>query len=47
MSDYTNILRLCVKVHLHVTSAFAYFFDLYHPFLENANVKCEHNQLLP
>ena len=27
--------------------AFAFFCDLCRPFLENANVKCEHNKLLP
>ena len=32
------------KIHPHLTSAFAFFFDLCHPI---PNVKCEHNHLLP
>ena len=34
-------------LHSHVTCAFAFFFDLCRPVLENTNVKCEHNHLLP
>ena len=30
--------NLIFKVHSHVTSAFAFFFDLCHPILKNANV---------
>ena len=36
-----------LKVHSHITSAFAFFFDLYRPILENANFKREHHHLLP
>ena len=36
----------CIKVGLHVTSAFAFSFDICRHILENANVKCEHNHLL-
>ena len=35
-----------VKPGLHVTSAFAFLFYLWHHVLENANVKCKHHQLL-
>ena len=36
-----------VKVDLHVTSTFAFFFDFSRLFLENKNIECEHNHLLP
>ena len=36
-----------IKAHLHITSAFAFFFNLCSPVLENANFKCEHHHLLP
>ena len=35
-----------VKPGLHVTSAFAFSFDLCRHILENANVKCKHHHLL-
>ena len=41
------VTRMCVKIHSHVTSAFAFFFDLCHPVVENVNANCEHNYLLP
>ena len=37
----------CLKVHSHVTSAFAYFFDLCRSVLQNANVKLDHYHFLP
>ena len=33
-------------MYLHVTSALAFFFDLYRLILLNGNVKCEYHQLL-
>ena len=36
-----------MKVDSHVMSAIAFFFDLCHPALANANGKGEHNHLLP
>ena len=36
-----------LKVHSHVTSEFAFFFDLSHSVLGNADVKCEPHHLLP
>ena len=42
-------MRYCsvsIKAGLHVTSAFAFSFDLCRHILENANVKCKHNHLL-
>ena len=38
----SNNCKHCVKVHTHVTSALAFFFNLCRPVLENANIKCEH-----
>ena len=35
-----------LKVHSHVMSMFAFFFDLCLPILEKANVKCKHHHLL-
>ena len=35
------------KVHSHITSAFAFFFDLCRPVLENANVSGEHYHFFP
>ena len=46
----TCILMRCgflLKVHSHVFHPFAFFFHLCHPILENVNVKCQHNHLLP
>ena len=45
MIDVVNMvfvvyISLDVRVHSHITSAFAFFFDLCHPVLENTNVKC-------
>ena len=40
-----SLLSVLLKIRPHVTSAF--FFDLCRPVLENANVKCQHNHLLP
>ena len=37
----------CLKAGLHVTSAFAISFDLCRAVLENTNVKCKHQHLLP
>ena len=36
--------EVCSKfeVHSHITSAFAFFFDLCGPILENEKVKCEY-----
>ena len=36
-----------VKAYPHVTSVFAFFFDICYPILQNVNVKCEHYHLLP
>ena len=36
-----------LKAGLQVTSALAFSFDLCRYFLENANVKCKQNHLLP
>ena len=38
---------LCNTEGSHVVSVFAFFFDLCHHVLENANVKREHHYLLP
>ena len=35
-----------IKVHSHIMSEFAFVFDLCHFLLENANVKCEHHNIL-
>ena len=43
----TDTHTLRVNRALQVTSACAFSFDLCHHVLENANVKCKHNHLLP
>ena len=43
--DYLGISRLILRSF--VTSAFAFVFNICRPVLENANVKCEHDHLLP
>ena len=34
-----------IKVHSRITFALAFFFDLYCPVLENANVMCKQHHL--
>ena len=40
------MFTVTVDIHSQVASAFAFFFDLCHTFLETLNVKCEHHHLL-
>ena len=48
LKPFLNVKKnVDVKAHSHVTSVFAFFFDLCRPVLENVNVKCEHHHLLP
>ena len=39
-------MEMYVKVHSHVMSAFAFFFDLCSPALENSNHNYEHKHLI-
>ena len=41
-----SLCLIALKPDLHVTSAFAFSFDLCRHVLENANVKCKHHHLL-
>ena len=47
-TKYSNLRTFSfLKPGLHVTFASAFSFDLFRHILENANVKCKHDHLLP
>ena len=43
----TATIGISLKLHSRNICFFVFFFDLYRPILENADVKCEQHHLLP